>query len=237
VRSSPKLADKGNGNYGYIDTRREAEKLLVEQVSSTLVTVAKDVKIQVEFNPATVSSYRLIGYENRLLRKEDFNNDKVDAGEIGAGHTVTALYEIVPVGAEPAPGGGVPPLDELKYATPGAVSSRLEMPTGRRDPLNNELLTVKVRYKKPNSVFSFPKPLEFPLVDASKAFAKASADFRFAAAVAQFGMILRGSPHRGAASMADVAAWAASAASPEDDPGGYRGEFLELVRKAQAMME
>jgi Ca-activated chloride channel family protein len=231
-----KLADKGNGNYGYIDTRREAEKLLVEQVSSTLMTVAKDVKIQVEFNPATVSSYRLIGYENRLLRKEDFNNDSVDAGEIGAGHTVTALYEIVPVGAEEPAGRDLPPVDELRYGARGAASSRLEMP-GRQEPHGNELLTVKVRYKKPDSLFSFPKTLQFPLVNASKAFARASADFRFAAAVAQFGMILRGSPHRGSATMRDVATWAASAAGAEDDPGGYRSEFLELVYKAQTMME
>ena len=232
-----KLADNGNGNYGYIDTAREAEKLLVEQVSSTLVTVAKDVKIQVEFNPATVSSYRLIGYENRLLRKEDFNNDRVDAGEIGAGHTVTALYEIVPVGAEDKLRNDDPPLDELRYGARGAVSSRLEMP-GKRDPLSNELLTVKVRYKKPDSLFSFPKTLQFPLIDATTAFARASADFRFAAAVAQFGMILRGSPHRGIATLGDVAAWAAAAATtPADDPGGYRGEFVELVRKAQTLLE
>jgi Ca-activated chloride channel family protein len=233
-----KLADNGNGNYGYIDTAREAEKLLVEQVSSTLATVAKDVKIQVEFNPATVSSYRLIGYENRLLRKEDFNNDSVDAGEIGAGHTVTALYEIVPVGAENKPRNDDPPLDELRYAARGAVSSRLEMPSGKRAPFSNELLTVKVRYKKPDSVFSFSKTLEFPLLSAKTAFARASADFRFAAAVAQFGMILRGSPHRGIATMGDVATWAAAAATkPADDPGGYRREFVELVRKAQVMME
>jgi Ca-activated chloride channel family protein len=232
-----KLADKGNGNYGYIDTRREAEKLLTEQISSTLVTVAKDVKLQVEFNPANVSSYRLIGYENRLLRKEDFNNDSVDAGEIGAGHTVTALYEIVPVGAEDPSGGSVPPIDELRYGARGAVSSRLEMPGGQRDPHSNELLVVKVRYKKPDSLFSFSKTLEFPLLNVSRAFANASADFRFAAAVAQFGMMLRGSPHRGTASIGDVAAWAATAAAPDDDPGGYRGEFLELVRKAQVMME
>ena len=232
-----KLADKGNGSYGYIDTSREAEKLLVEQISGTLVTVAKDVKIQVEFNPANVASYRLIGYENRLLRKEDFNDDKVDAGEVGAGHTITALYEIVPVGAASKTARDVPPLDELRYAAQGAVSSRLEMPSGKRAPYSNELLTVKLRYKKPDSLFSFPKALEFPLLNATKAFARASADFRFAAAVAQFGMILRGSPHRGTASMNDVAAWAESAISPADDPSGYRGEFLDLVRKAQSMME
>ncbi len=232
-----KLADKGSGSYGYIDTSREAEKLLVEQVSGTPLTVAKDVKIQVEFNPANVSSYRLIGYENRLLRKEDFNNDKVDAGEVGAGHTITALFEIIPVGAVSKAARDVPPLDELRYGTRGAVSSRLEMPSGKRDAFSNELLTVKIRYRKPDSLFSFPKTLEFPLLNSTSTFARASADFRFAAAVAQFGMILRGSPHRGVATMDDVAAWAATAATPADDPGGYRGEFIELVRKAQTMTE
>jgi Ca-activated chloride channel family protein len=230
-----KLADKGNGNYGYIDTRREAEKFLVEEVNSTLMTIAKDVKVQVEFNPETVSRYRLIGYENRLLRKEDFNQDNVDAGEIGAGHTVTALYEIVPVGLENA-AGGIPPPDELRYATRETMRSRPEVPGGKRDALSDELLTVKVRYKKPDTLFSFPKTLEFPLVNTATPFVQASADFRFAAAVAQFGMILRGSPYRGNATMADVAAWAAASATA-DDPGGYRSEFLELVRKAQTIIE
>jgi Ca-activated chloride channel family protein len=230
-----KLADSGNGNYGYIDSHREAEKLLVEQVSSTLVTVAEDVKVQVEFNPARVASYRLIGYENRLLRKEDFNLDKVDAGEIGAGHTMTALYEIVPVGVESD--ADFVPVDELKYAPRGTLNARLEMPGSGRDAINHELLTVKVRFKKPDSFFGWRRSLEFPLVDAPTPFARASADFRFAAAVAQFGMILRGSPYRGEASMADVSAWASSAASPADDPGGYRSEFIDLVRKTQGIME
>jgi secreted protein with Ig-like and vWFA domain len=230
-----KLADLGNGNHGYIDTRREAEKLLVEEISTTLVTVAKDVKVQVEFNPARVSSYRLIGYENRLLRKEDFNLDKTDAGEIGAGQSVTALYEIVPVGIED--GTNASSVDVLKYGTPETANSRLQMPISKRDPLLRELLTVKVRFKKPNSFISWPRSLEFPLVDATTPFAKASADFRFAAAVAQFGMILRDSPYRGTATMSDVTAWASSAAAPQDDSGGYREEFIELVRKTQVMME
>ena len=110
-----KLADKGNGNYAYLDSLEEARKVLVQQINGTLVTIAKDVKIQVEFNPARVASYRLIGYEKRILRKEDFNNDKIDAGEIGAGHTVTALYEVVPAGGEPNPAASVPPVDPLKY--------------------------------------------------------------------------------------------------------------------------
>ncbi len=222
-----RLASKGHGAYGYIDTKREAEKILVEQVSGTLATIAKDVKVEVEFNPATVSSYRLIGYENRLLRKEDFNDDNVDGGEIGAGHTITALYEIVPVGAASNSGsaGG------LKYPARATAS-------GKRDAYSNELLTVNVRYKKPTGLINFSQLVEFPLLNSATTFAKATADFRFAAAVAQFGMILRGSPYRGTGTMADVAAWAASAAvTPADDPGGYRGEFIELVRKAQTMME
>lgn len=230
-----KLASKGQGMYGYIDTKREAEKMLVEQVNGMLVTVAKDVKVQVEFNPATVSSYRLIGYENRLLRKEDFNDENTDAGEVGAGHTITALYEIVPVGVESRIAERS--VSELRYAVRESANARRDGANGKRDALNNELLTVKVRYRKPTGRLNFSQTIEFPLANAATAFVRASADFRFAAAVAQFGMILRGSPHRGVGTMADVAAWAATAASPADDPGGYRSEFLDLVRKAQTMME
>lgn len=233
-----KLAGKGHGSYGYIDTRREAERILVEQVGSTFVPVAKGLKIQVDFNPNRVSSYRLIGYENRLLRKEDFNNDKVDPGEIGAGHAITALYEIVPVGVTDKATQAIPPVDVSKYATPGAASSRATQAVGDLVATSSELLTVKVRYRKPDSFIGWPRTLEFPLIDAATSFAQASADFRFAAAVAQFGMILRGSPHRGAATMEDVTAWAAAAAAtPADDPGGYRGEFIELVRRAQTLLE
>lgn len=220
------LADQGNGQYGYIDTAREADKLFVEEVTSTLVTIAKDVKIQVEFNPAKVASYRLIGYENRLLAKEDFNNDKVDAGEVGAGHTVTALYEIVPVGVEtPVVVGAV---DERRYqavapAAPGTSAS-------------GELLTVKLRYKEPTGEVS--RKLEFPLTDSGRRFPEASADFRFAAAVAEFGMILRKSEFRGTATMGDVIAWAAAgAANPADDARGYRSEFLDLARQAQELLK
>lgn len=228
------LAHKGNGHYGYIGSRREAEKLLGEQVSGTLVSVAKDVKIQVEFNPAKVASYRLIGYENRQLRREDFNSDKVDAGGIGAGHAVTALYEVVPfgVGDQVTP---APSLADPKYQAKGAVSSRLEMPIGPPEPPSSELLTVTVRYKRPDGIV--PRTKEFELVDAGGRFAQASADFRFAAAVAQFGMILRESPHKGNGTLGDVVAWAASAAAgPAGDPGGYRGEFIDLVRKTQRML-
>jgi secreted protein with Ig-like and vWFA domain len=224
------LADAGNGNYGYVDTRREAEKLLVEQVSGTLVTIAKDVKLQVEFNPAKVASYRLIGYEKRLLKKEDFNNDKVDAGEIGAGHSVTALYEIVPVGAvEGKPAADrVMEVEELRYT--GFGSAPMTMRTTRPE-VADELLTLKVRYKEPSGDAS--KRLEFPLADRSRTFAAASADFKFAAAVAGFGMILRDSPHKGTATLADVAGWAEAGIGA--DPGGYRAEFLGLVKRARAL--
>jgi len=223
------LADKGNGNYGYIDSRREAEKLLVEQVSGTLVTIAKDVKLQVEFNPAQVASYRLIGYENRLLKKEDFNNDAVDAGEIGAGHTVTALYEIVPAALAKGEGPGAPgAVDDLKYAQVLNRKSEIENRNSSAD-----LLTLKVRYKEPAGAVS--RKLEFPLVDAGARFAAASADFKFAAAVAEFGMILRNSPHKGEATLADVLNWAQ--AGTDCDAGGYRGEFLGLVRQAEAVVQ
>lgn len=149
------LADKGNGAYGYVDSEREAHKLLVEQAGGTLVTIAKDVKIQVEFNPAQVAAYRLIGYENRMLKKEDFNDDKVDAGEIGAGHTVTALYEIVPAGQNWSDEAGV---DALKYAAvPAAVDVAA---TGGKIAVNPELLTVKIRYKAPEGENS--ERLELP---------------------------------------------------------------------------
>jgi Ca-activated chloride channel homolog len=217
-----KLADKGNGNYAYIDTAAEARKALVEQAGGTLMTIAKDVKIQVEFNPARVQAYRLIGYEKRMLHNEDFNNDKIDAGEIGAGHTVTALYEVVPVGA-PAPDAGGK-VDPLKYQTPEE----------RRGPVLSdsvELLTLKVRYKELAGDVS--SKLEFPLRDEGKSFEAASADFKFAAAVASFGMILRDSPNKGSATLADVTNWAR--AGLEQDIGGYRSEFLGLVKQAQAL--
>ena len=199
------LADQGNGSYGYIDTRREAEKLLVEQVNGMLMPVAKDVKLQVEFNPAQVASYRLIGYEDRLLKQEDFNHDAMEGGEIGAGHTVTALYEIVPVEN---------PKSEI------------------RNPKLAALLTLKVRYREPAGTVSLKR--EFPLTDGGARFAAASADFKFAAAVAEFGMILRDSPYKGTGTLDQAAAWAE--AGTDSDAGGYRGEFVELVRQAEALM-
>ncbi len=225
------LADKGNGNYAYIDSLAEARKALVEQAGGTLVTIAKDVKIQVEFNPSQVAAYRLIGYENRLLAKEDFNNDKVDAGEIGAGHTVTALYEIVPVGTEPPVAS--PAVDGLKYqAVDNRVARAMAVPSKVQDPSSAELLTVKIRYKEPAGDVS--SKLEFPLVDAGKRFEEASPDFKFATAVAGFGLALRDSPHKGRLTLAQVAEW--GRAGLGQDAGGYRAEFLSLVDAAGLLL-
>jgi Ca-activated chloride channel family protein len=220
------LADKGNGNYAYIDSLAEARKSLVEQAGGTLVTIAKDVKIQVEFNPAQVQAYRLIGYENRLLAKEDFNNDKVDAGEIGAGHTVTALYEVVPVGVEsPVASPGV---DALKYQ-PVAANPHSAV----RTPQSSELLTVKIRYKEPTADES--QLLDFPLRDNGADFEQASEDFKFAAAVASFGMLLRDSPHKGEATLVDISAWARAGIG--NDAGGYRTEFLGLTERSKGLLQ
>ncbi|MEO5719135.1 MAG: von Willebrand factor type A domain-containing protein [Chthoniobacterales bacterium] len=221
-----KLADKGNGNYAYLDSLDEARKVLVQQINGTLVTIAKDVKIQVEFNPARVASYRLIGYEKRILRKEDFNNDKIDAGEIGAGHTVTALYEVVPTGSEANPAASVPSVDPLKYQPePAAVATSL----GKAG--SPELLTVKLRYKQPDGETS--KLIERPFVDNGAPFASAAPDLKFAAAVAEFGMILRDSEFKGNGTFGAVAEWAQEGKGP--DRFGYRAGFLELVRKAQRL--
>ncbi|HEY2802184.1 MAG TPA: VWA domain-containing protein [Chthoniobacterales bacterium] len=220
-----KLADKGNGNYAYLDSLGEAQKVLVRQINGTLVTIAKDVKIQVEFNPARVASYRLIGYEKRLLRKEDFNNDKIDAGEIGAGHTVTALYEVVPVGAEPNPAASIPAVDPLKYQhTPASAKT-----SGKGD--SPELLTVKLRYKEPDDDTS--KLLERSFVDDKAPFASAAPDLKFAAAVAEFGMILRDSEFKGDGTLGTVREWAQEGKGA--DANGYRIGFLELVQKAQQL--
>lgn len=183
------LADKGNGNYAYIDTLKEARKVLVEEATSTLMTIAKDVKIQVEFNPSKVGAYRLIGYANRILKAKDFNNDRIDAGEIGAGHTVTALYEIVPPGV--AIEGDI---DNLKYQQPAAdeaVAEAIEVVE------SDELFTLKIRYKQPEAAES--TKFEIPVIDEGGTLAEASDDFRFASAVAAYGMILRNSEYRGSA--------------------------------------
>jgi len=209
-----RLADAGNGNYAYVDSLNEARKVLVSELSSTLFTIAKDVKIQVEFNPAQVLEYRLIGYENRKLAREDFNNDKVDAGEIGAGHRVTAIYEIVPAGKS-----GL--IDPLRY---GAK----EKSAGSSD----ELANVRLRYKHPDSDSS--KLLEYPISSKSKvAFDKTSDDFRFATGVAAFGQILRGGKYVGSYSYDDVAKLAQGALS--DDTDGYRREFVSLVKLAATL--
>jgi Ca-activated chloride channel family protein len=214
------LADKGNGNYAYIDSLFEARKVLVKEAGATLVTVAKDVKLQVEFNPAMVAGHRLIGYENRVLAHQDFNDDKKDAGEIGAGHSVTALYEIVPAGvAVPASAGNV---DDLKYQTPAVPS----MFAG-----SGELMTVKVRYKAPDADTS--KLLSRVVKGTAPALDKTSADFRWAAAIAGFGMLLRESPHRGNLTWAQLHALAAGAVGADDE--GYRKQAITLMAKASQM--
>jgi Ca-activated chloride channel homolog len=225
-----KLADKGNGNYAYLDSVDEARKVLVQQINGTLMTIAKDVKIQVEFNPARVASYRLIGYEKRMLRKEDFNNEKIDAGEIGAGHTVTALYEVEPArtGATD-PAASVPPVDPLKYQTPNPAS----LASTYLDPKNQspEMVTVKLRHKKPDGETS--ELTERSFTDNGSKFANAAPDLKFAAAVAEFGMLLRDSQYKGKATMGAVIEWAQEGKGA--DPAGYRAGFIELARKAQTL--
>ncbi|AKS07098.1 vWA domain-containing protein [Pseudomonas trivialis] len=205
------LADAGDGNYAYIDNLREARKVLVDQLSSTLAVVARDVKLQVEFNPARVSEYRLLGYENRALKREDFNNDKVDAGEIGAGHTVTALYEIVPKGEKGW-------LEPLRYAAAPAADGK-----------SGELAMLRVRYKPAGGGES--QLIERPISNEST---KASDDLRFAAAVAAFAQQLKGDGrYTGSMSLQDTAALARSARG--DDPFGLRSEFVQLVELAQGL--
>jgi Ca-activated chloride channel family protein len=213
------LANKGNGNYAYIDDLQEAKKTLVSEFGGTLFTIAKDVKIQVEFNPAKVKSYRLIGYENRKLNKEDFNDDKKDAGEIGSGHSVTALYEIVPVGV----GNDDKLTDDLKYQ-----SNIIKQEATN----SNELMTVKFRYKKPDSETS--TYLDVPVLESQGVkLEKSSDDFRFSAAVAMFGMLLRESEHKGDATYDKT--YALAKQSLGDDKEGYRKDFLEMIQKAKSL--
>jgi Ca-activated chloride channel family protein len=224
------LADKGNGNYAYIDDLREARKVLVEELTGTLVTIAKDVKIQIEFNPAKVAGYRLVGYENRMLRTEDFNDDKKDAGEIGAGHTVTALYEIVPAGKNV----GVAPVDELKYQKRQVLLTDGNWPEARpQSPENasDELLTLKMRYKAPDGDTS--KKLEWPVKDDAQTFSDASDDYQFAAAVAGFGLMLRDSQYKGNLKFPVVLELAQGGLGRDEK--GYRSEFLDMVQKAQQL--
>ncbi|MDQ1257182.1 MAG: Ca-activated chloride channel [Candidatus Hydrogenedentes bacterium] len=213
------LADKGNGNYAYFDRDAEAEKVFGSDLTATLVTIAKDVKIQVEFNPENVVAYRLIGYENRMLAKQDFNDDTKDAGEIGAGYAVTALYEILPAGAIV----DAPPVDPLRYQRADARSSK-KARTG-------ELLYLKIRYKAPDGDES--KLLSFPVVDEGLDFAHADPDFKFATAVASFGMLLRGAQDQGRTTFDGVIELAKEGAAY--DPAGYRQEFVQMVEMAKAI--
>ncbi len=210
------LADKGNGNYAYIDNISEARRVLVREFGGTLFTIAKDVKLQIEFNPSKVQAYRLIGYENRLLNKEDFNNDQKDAGDLGAGHRVTALYEIVPVGVKSKFTESVDKLKYQKNEAPNLSSN------------GDELLTIKLRYKKPDEDRS--RLIEKPVVDRETPWSATSDDFRFASAVAGYGMLLRKSEFSQQATFANLAEIAQSALGK--DPEGYRAEFLRIVKSS-----
>jgi len=209
------LADKGNGNYAYIDNVSEARKVLVGEIGATLVTIAKDVKLQIEFNPTKVQAYRLIGYENRMLRSEDFKDDTKDAGELGAGHSVTALYELVPAGVTTA----LPQADSLKY----------QITTIRPEAFrSDEWMTVKFRYKDPNGTKS--KLISRLVTGPRLSLSETSDNFRFAASVAGFGMMLRDSEHKGEATYAGILEMARGARGK--DSQGYRSEFIGLVEKA-----
>jgi len=220
------LSNKANGNYSFIDNEKEAKKVLVEQMSGTLLTIAKDVKIQIEFNPKKVASYRLVGYENRLLAAQDFNDDRKDAGEIGAGHTVTAFYEIVP-----AKGDGDtevaavdPKVDELKYQTKPETTEAAD---------TNELMTLKLRYKQPEEDVS--TLMTYPVVDAGQQFNQATGDFQFASAVAMFGLKLRGSNFHKETNFAEIEELVASNV---DGPGSsYREEFLDMIRQVERLQK
>ena len=212
----------GNGNYAFIDSQKEAQKVLVDQASGTLVTIAKDVKLQIEFNPRMVSAYRLIGYENRVLAKEDFNNDKKDAGEIGAGHAVTALYELIPAGVQR---NSVPPkVDDLKYQSPNKLTDAAN---------GDESLTLKLRYKQPTGNTS--QLVEFPVIDNETSFQDADHDARFAAAVASFGMQLRQSEYSGDWNMQNVIDTASDAKG--EDMSGLRAEFVEMAEAAKRLKQ
>jgi Ca-activated chloride channel family protein len=211
-----KLADKGNGNYSYLDSLHEARKVLVREAGGTLVTIAKDVKLQLEFNPATVAAYRLIGYENRILQREDFNDDKKDAGEIGSGHTVTALYEIVPAGADTS---DLPAVDPLKYQT---------NPQPTTSATSRDLATVKLRYKDPDADVS--KLISVVVGNETRAM---STNIGFASAVAEFGMLLRQSKHVGRGSFASAVDRARRFRG--EDADGNRAEFVKLVELARGL--
>ena len=214
------LADQGNGHYAYIDNILEAKKVLVSELGGTLLTIAKDVKIQVGFNPAQVQAYRLIGYENRLLRSEEFTDDTKDAGELGAGHSVTALYEVIPAGVD----------SEVELPDIDASSTQGDAvePAAYR---NDELMQVQLRYKLPDHNDS--KLLTYRLADQGLRLEGASTDFRFSAAVAAFGMVLRGSQYKGNASFDHVLSWASDSQGPDLD--GYRAEFIRLLQTSKTI--
>lgn len=214
------IADKGNGNYAYIDNIQEARKVMISEFAGTMYTIAKDVKFQLEFNPQRVKAYRLIGYENRLLNDEDFNDDRKDAGEMGAGHTVTAIYEIIPAGTDE----NISKIDPLKY----------QPTSGREDvkpDLESELLTIKLRYKKPDGLNSIliERPVQGKILELENL----SDNFRFSAAVAGFGMLLRDSDYKGDLTVEEVLSLARSARGKDDE--GYRAEFIKLVKTAESI--
>lgn len=215
-----KLADKGNGNHAYIDGMSEAKKVLVNEFGGTLFTIAKDVKLQVEFNPAKVQGYRLIGYENRVLNKEDFNDDKKDAGELGSGHTVTALYEIIPVGVN---SDFLMEVDSLKYQP----DKNRVVTTSQ----SGEMMTIKFRYKKPDGDKS--KLIVHAVIDNQVKLINSSTNFRFAAAVAEMGMLLRNSEFKSDASFANVLSLARKARGNDEE--GYRAEFIKMVEAASSL--
>ena len=212
------LADRGNGNYTYLDSLEEAQKVLVREAASTLVPVAGDVKIQVEFNPRHVAAYRLIGYENRALRTEDFKDDRKDAGEMGAGTSVTALYELVPDADAP----GLPDVDSLRYQQERRLSTTAT---------SDEIATVKLRYKRPGSDRS--EPLEVTVRRPARVDRALGDNLGFSSAVAAFGMLLRDSPHKGRAGWRMVADLARQHRGA--DPDGYRAQFIRLVEVAEGL--
>jgi Ca-activated chloride channel family protein len=215
------LADKGNGNHSYIDNINEARKVLVNEFGSTLFTIAKDVKIQIEFNPSKVQAYRLIGYENRMLAAEDFNDDTKDAGELGSGHTVTALYEIIPVGVKDSL---IKTVDPLKYqANNGEIA----------DESSLEIMTIKLRYKDP--VGEVSKLISHPVIDSHLSLVSTSENFRFSAAVAEFGLLLRNSEYKQQSSFSQVVSLAKSAKGKDEN--GYRSEFVRLVESATSFVK
>ncbi|MFZ0282550.1 MAG: von Willebrand factor type A domain-containing protein [Bacteroidales bacterium] len=215
------IADKGNGNYSYIDNLQEARRVLVREFGGTLFTIAKDVKFQIEFNPQKVASYRLVGYENRLLNDEDFNDDTKDAGEMGSGHNVTALYELIPSGSDER----IPSVDPLKYQGSKRTFERED------NDFNDEYLTIKLRYKKPDGMTSML--MERPVKGYINDIEDASSNLRFAAAVSEFGMILRNSEFKGTSTL-EAAINLARSARGEDEEG-YRSEFIRLIETAKGM--